>query len=146
MSAKQKIPKALREQVWIVHAGKVFERKCLTDWCNNTMTVFDFQCGHNIPESAGGPTILDNLVPICGRCNLSMSDNYTFDRWCSVFNPHIVSNTKSCCFLPWCVYSSPIDRNASATATARTGGAATARTGGAATATTAATRGRPSSS
>ena len=135
---KANIPKALREQVWIRRMGKLYSGKCPTTWCNNQITVFDFQCGHNIPESAGGPTILDNLIPICGRCNLSMSDNYTFDRWCSVFNPPIVSNTKSCCFLPWCVYSSPIDRNASATATARTGGAATA--------TTAATRGRPSSS
>lgn len=82
MIVKKKIPKALREQVWIVHAGKVFERKCLTDWCNNTMTVFDFQCGHNIPESKKGKTDISNLVPICSRCNLSMSNQFTFTEWC----------------------------------------------------------------
>ena len=82
MSSKQKIPKALREQVWIVHAGKVFERKCLTDWCNNTMTVFDFQCGHNVPESKKGKTDISNLVPICSRCNLSMGNQFTFTEWC----------------------------------------------------------------
>lgn len=82
MILKKKIPKALREQVWIVHAGKVFERKCLTDWCNNTMTVFDFQCGHNIPESKKGKTDISNLVPICSRCNLSMSNQFTFTEWC----------------------------------------------------------------
>ena len=79
---KQKIPKALREQVWIVHAGRVFERKCLTDWCNNTMTVFDFQCGHNVPESKKGKTDISNLVPICSRCNLSMGSQFTFTEWC----------------------------------------------------------------
>jgi len=82
MTSKQKIPKALREQVWIVHAGKVFERKCLTEWCNNTMTVFDFQCGHNIPESKKGKTDISNLVPICSRCNLSMGNQFTFTEWC----------------------------------------------------------------
>jgi hypothetical protein len=78
---KQTIPKALREAVWITHAGRVFERKCLTPWCLNIMSVFDFQTGHNIPESKGGPTTIDNLVPICSRCNLSMSNNYTFKEW-----------------------------------------------------------------
>lgn len=81
MLAKQKIPKALREQVWIVHAGRVFERKCLTPWCNNNMTVFDFQCGHNIPESKKGKTDISNLVPICSRCNLSMGNQFTFTEW-----------------------------------------------------------------
>jgi hypothetical protein len=79
---KQKNPKALREQVWIVHAGRVFESKCLTSWCNNNMTVFDFQCGHNIPESKKGKTDISNLVPICSRCNLSMGSQFTFTEWC----------------------------------------------------------------
>jgi hypothetical protein len=82
MATKQKIPKALREQVWITHAGKVFECKCLTTWCNNTMTVFDFQCGHNVPESKKGKTDISNLVPICSRCNLSMGSQFTFTEWC----------------------------------------------------------------
>ena len=81
MLSKQKIPKALREQVWIVHAGRVFEIKCLTPWCNNNMTVFDFQCGHNIPESKKGKTDISNLVPICSRCNLSMGSQVTFTEW-----------------------------------------------------------------
>lgn len=79
--SKQKIPKALREQVWIVHAGRVFEHKCMTTWCNNNMTVFDFQCGHNIPECKKGKTDITNLIPICSRCNLSMGSQYTFTEW-----------------------------------------------------------------
>ena len=80
--AKEKIPKALREQVWITHVGRKFESKCLTTWCKNTITVFDFQSGHNVPESKGGSTDISNLYPICSRCNLSMSDTFTFDEWC----------------------------------------------------------------
>jgi len=94
MASKQKIPKALREQVWIVHAGKVFERKCLTEWCNNTMTVFDFQCGHNIPESKKGKTDISNLVPICSRCNLSMGSQFTFTEWCKQSKAHTTVWTK----------------------------------------------------
>lgn len=78
---KQTIPGALREQVWIVHMGKRFEGKCMVRWCSNTISVFDFQCGHNIPESRGGATDLSNLLPICSRCNLSMGDRYTIDQW-----------------------------------------------------------------
>ncbi len=78
---KTKIPRALREQLWLKSVGKKFESKCKTSWCKNKMTVFDFQCGHDIPESRGGETSLHNLVPICSRCNLSMSNTYTFKEW-----------------------------------------------------------------
>ena len=61
---KERIPKALREQVWIRRCGATFEHKCCTPWCKNIMTVFDFHVAHNYPESRGGPTILNNLVPL----------------------------------------------------------------------------------
>jgi len=79
---KEKIPKALREQVWVTRIGRKFEHKCMTTWCHNNMTVFDFQCGHDVPESKGGSTDILNLIPICSRCNSSMSNNYTFQEWC----------------------------------------------------------------
>uniref|UniRef100_A0A6C0CGE7 HNH domain-containing protein n=1 Tax=viral metagenome TaxID=1070528 RepID=A0A6C0CGE7_9ZZZZ len=81
MHHKAKIPKALREQVWLSKFGKVFEAKCFTPWCENRISVFDFQCGHDIPESKGGATVLSNLYPICARCNMSMSNVYTFQQW-----------------------------------------------------------------
>jgi len=82
---KKKIPKALREAVWIQHSGKVFERACFTPWCQNRINAFDFHTGHNIPESKGGATTLDNLIPLCIRCNLSMGSQYTFDEWVATF-------------------------------------------------------------
>lgn len=82
---KVKISAALREQVWIQRNGRVFETKCAVTWCHNTVSVFDFQCGHDIPESKGGPTNLENLYPICAKCNLSMSNNYTYKEWCALY-------------------------------------------------------------
>ena len=81
VQTKVKIPRALREQVWIKYNGKKFENKCLVKWCNNTINVFDFHVSHNIPESKGGLTIIDNLRPLCSRCNQSMGNNYTIDEW-----------------------------------------------------------------
>lgn len=82
---KQKISAALREQVWIQSQGHVFKAKCAVTWCQNIITVFDFQCGHDIPESKGGPTDITNLYPICGKCNLSMGNHYTFKEWCVLY-------------------------------------------------------------
>lgn len=78
---KEKIPKAVREQAWLRDMGHVYQAKCKVRWCQNTITVFDFQCGHNVPESKGGSTNLANLVCICSRCNLSMGSQYTIDEW-----------------------------------------------------------------
>jgi 5-methylcytosine-specific restriction endonuclease McrA len=84
---KATIPKALREQVWITHAGRCFEHKCIVRWCKNIMTVFDFHVGHDIPESRGGATEIANLRPICARCNLSMGSQYTIQEWIALSKP-----------------------------------------------------------
>jgi 5-methylcytosine-specific restriction endonuclease McrA len=78
---KANIPKALREQVWIKYMGNKFNGKCTITWCKNTMSAFDFHVGHDIPESKGGTLEITNLRPICARCNLSMSNNYTIEQW-----------------------------------------------------------------
>ena len=78
---KVAIPKALREQVWISWMGKKFSNKCSVTWCENIISVFDFECGHNVPESKGGATDINNLRPICGKCNRSMGDEYTIDEF-----------------------------------------------------------------
>ena len=96
--AKERIPRALREQVWLAWAGRRFERRCLVPWCKNVMTVFDFHVGHNIPESRGGATELANLRPICARCNLSMGSQYTIEEW-----GRLSAEQVGCwCWIPWC--------------------------------------------
>jgi hypothetical protein len=59
---KQKIPRALREQVWITYAGKKFESKCFVGWCGNMISVFNFEVGHNIPESKGGTLNIETYL------------------------------------------------------------------------------------
>jgi len=90
---KQKIPAAFREHIWFRDYGRSFEGKCPTRWCTNMINVFDFQCGHNIPESKGGPTVPDNLKPICARCNMSMGDRFTFTEWSSLNGPISIRQT-----------------------------------------------------
>jgi 5-methylcytosine-specific restriction endonuclease McrA len=81
MKISNNVPKALREQVWIKYMGKKFSSKCFIKWCKNEIDVFSFHVGHNIPDSKGGLMILENLRPICARCNLSMGNHYTIDQW-----------------------------------------------------------------
>jgi 5-methylcytosine-specific restriction endonuclease McrA len=81
---RKTIPKAVREQIWLREFGKAFEAKCKTPWCENKINVWDFHAGHNVPDSKGGSIDPKNLIPICSRCNLSMSDTYTFQQWAAM--------------------------------------------------------------
>jgi len=79
---RKKIPSALREQVWVRYFGdRYFKQKCYVNWCENTLTPFNFEVGHNVPHSKGGSTDLDNLRPICSKCNKSMGDQYTIEEF-----------------------------------------------------------------
>lgn len=78
---KAKIPLALKQTVWVNQFGEVYKRKCPVRWCHRVITVFDFEVGHNIPESRGGTTTPDNLRPICRQCNIGMGNRYTIDAW-----------------------------------------------------------------
>jgi 5-methylcytosine-specific restriction endonuclease McrA len=85
---KAKIPAALREQVWLLYCSdRLFKHKCLVTWCENVMTPFQFEVGHNVPESKGGATDLTNLRPICSKCNRSMGDEYTIDEFSKLSRP-----------------------------------------------------------
>ena len=88
------IPKALRQQAWITNIGEKFKSKCTVGWCRNEINVFNFECGHNIPESKGGKTVLENLYPICRQCNASMNNKYTITEWQKLGNKKSIF----CCF------------------------------------------------
>jgi hypothetical protein len=79
-SKKAAIPKALREQVWLSYGGAEFDKKCAVQWCHNRITAFTFHVGHVVAESRGGPTVLENLLPLCPSCNLSMGTK-SIDEW-----------------------------------------------------------------
>jgi len=74
MSDKEKISKALRQLVWNTHIGIEYGiGKC---FCCGFVQISqsNFHCGHIKSEKQGGELTLDNLVPVCGGCNSSMSD------------------------------------------------------------------------
>ena len=102
MTRKAKIPMRLREQVWTTHCGETYRHKCAVSWCTTRVTVFDFECGHNVPESSGGATDLDNLRPICSKCNKSMGSTFTIDEFSRISNP---ATNEFACFRFRCLKS-----------------------------------------
>lgn len=71
-TVKQKIPTALRAQVWDHWIGtKLGQTKCLC--CNvHDITQLNFVCGHIVSEHNGGKLTIKNLKPVCMSCNSSM--------------------------------------------------------------------------
>jgi len=69
---KVKISLPLKKAVWYKYVGcDIGSVYCFC--CGlNKLTQLDFTCGHVSPESKGGLTNVDNLLPICGSCNSSM--------------------------------------------------------------------------
>lgn len=68
---KHKITSQIRKQVWQAYVG--LESGIGNCWsCYCQINVWEFECGHVIPESKGGETTLPNLRPVCSRCNKSM--------------------------------------------------------------------------
>jgi hypothetical protein len=69
---KEKIPESVRYKVWDMYIGldKAID-KC---FCCNAILIQlgSFQCGHIVSEYHGGRVRIDNLRPICTKCNCSM--------------------------------------------------------------------------
>ena len=76
---KTPIPKSLKISVWDKHIGdEVGKSKCLC--CDTTnITQMNFHCGHIIAEAMGGKVHINNLLPICNKCNRSMGTRNLHD-------------------------------------------------------------------
>ena len=66
---KKRITKKLKKEVWIKEYGNKKSGKCPYKNCVNTIFEDDYSCGHVISEFNGGPTTIENLRPMCYRCN-----------------------------------------------------------------------------
>ena len=82
-----KIPKHLTKLTWEHYNGPVWSSKCYVTWCKNIIHCMssDWHVSHNIPESKGGPTSIENLRPLCSDCNLGMGSYLTIDQWCETY-------------------------------------------------------------
>jgi hypothetical protein len=88
-----KVPSSLKHNIWILYIGEKFNGKCAVSWCNNRITPFTFEAGHNIPYSKGGSTTIDNLRPICSDCNKSMGNRFTIDEFSEQYKSTVKNNT-----------------------------------------------------
>ena len=96
---KGRIPASLKAAVWLKYNGQKFTARCFVSWCPNYTNVFNFEAGHDIPESKGGATNIDNLKPICACCNKSMGNKYTISEFSKKFNILTTSNGGWCSYL-----------------------------------------------
>lgn len=91
---KQAIPKSLKNKLWNTYIGINYSQSyCI---CCNTekISMQQFHCGHLIPESKGGGVHVNNLLPICGSCNLSMSNN-NMEEFIHTYFPENINNFKT---------------------------------------------------
>ena len=68
---KKSIPLPLKSLVWNKIIG---EEKGIGNCycCKTKIRQISFHCGHIVSEKNGGPTVVDNLVPLCQMCNSSV--------------------------------------------------------------------------
>ena len=89
-NSKAKVPQSIRKQSWHQNIGEsVGLAKCIC--CNiNDISQLNFEAGHIQPKSKGGPNTLDNVLPICGDCNRSMSDT-PMEEYIKIYHPSNLS-------------------------------------------------------
>jgi hypothetical protein len=67
---RKAIPKQVRGVVWRNYFQSI-DHEC--PLCTNTISLDDFECGHIQSVKNGGSNHPNNLIPLCGKCNKSMS-------------------------------------------------------------------------
>ena len=86
---KKQIPKSVKVSVWNRCVGDD-RRRALCICCNErTIFVEDFHTGHIVPESKNGSTTIDNLLPVCASCNLSMGATHMRDYMVQYHPEHV---------------------------------------------------------
>ena len=70
---KKRIPKKVKNDSWDKYIGvEKGQAKCIV--CKiTTINSKDFEAGHIISDKNGGGIHVNNIMPICGLCNKSMS-------------------------------------------------------------------------
>lgn len=71
---KKTIPRTLRNAVWKQAVGDNLNDHLCICCQNERINALLYHCGHIVAESKGGSTTMDNLLPVCSVCNLSMRD------------------------------------------------------------------------
>lgn len=86
-----KIPKKVRIDSWNTYIGKeIGSIKCIC--CRNTeISQSNFHAGHILAKSKGGANTVENIIPICSHCNLSMG-NKNMEDFIAEYYPNNLDN------------------------------------------------------
>jgi 5-methylcytosine-specific restriction endonuclease McrA len=68
---RRSLPAAVRSAVWNAWNGRASGVAPCTV-CGTRVSQQDFECGHVVAASLGGPDTVENLRPVCRLCNRSM--------------------------------------------------------------------------
>ena len=85
------IPKKIKDEVWRFYVGDKFETQCYV--CENTITATNFQAGHIESRRSGGKVTIDNLRPVCKKCN-SQVGVFNMKEFKDVLTPNSTSKEK----------------------------------------------------
>ncbi len=85
---RKTIPKQLRGTVWRNYFNTL-DNQC--PLCGSSISIDDFECGHIISVKNGGSNHPNNLMPLCGKCNKSMSF-MNMDDYCKQYGITIKKN------------------------------------------------------
>lgn len=80
---KKRIPVALKEAVWRKYFDNTIDGACCV--CQKVISITNHDCGHIIAEAHGGATDINNLRPVCSKCNKSMGTE-NMDEFTKKFN------------------------------------------------------------
>jgi hypothetical protein len=75
---KNKIPQSIRALAWNTHIGVATGQTLCLCCKKNNISQLEFVCGHVLAHSQGGSIAIENLRPICQKCNIDMSDEHMF--------------------------------------------------------------------
>ena len=83
---RETIPKTVRNALWINYYDD--RRVGMCQCCKREqISIGNFQAGHIVAHANGGKTTLDNLIPICTLCNLSMG-THNLNDFIKKYNLH----------------------------------------------------------
>lgn len=75
---KERIPDSLKTDTWNEYIGEEVGRAKCTCCGRRDISQRNFHCGHVDAESKGGKLSVENLRPICSKCNFSMGSKNMF--------------------------------------------------------------------
>jgi hypothetical protein len=75
------IPASMRGIVWRNYFSTI-DHEC--SLCSNIISLDNFECGHIISVANGGVNHPMNLLPLCGKCNKSMS-SMNMNDYCDAY-------------------------------------------------------------